>query len=684
MTNIRKGLAALALLAGTVAAPAAGAAPMLHGIDRAAMDTKVLPGQDFDAYANGGWEKTTKIPADRAGWSSFSVLYEIAAKRTRGLIEGAAAGKIQSPDAQKIGDYYSSFMDEAAIDKKGLAPLKPELDAIAAIHDAKSLAHVLGSDLRADVDPLNNTNFWTENLFGIWTAPGFTDSAHYTPYFLQGGLGLPNREFYLSKNPKMAAIREAYQAHIAKVLELAGIADAKSKADAIFALEMKIAKVQWSIVDSQDVVKNNNPWAATAFAKKAPGIDWSTYFAAAGLGHQKRFIVWQPSAITAIAKIVGEAPLSVMQSYLAFHQLNHYSGYLPKAFADERFAFYGKALSGTPEQSPRWKRAVSVTNVALGDAIGRLYAARYFTPAAKAEAKAMVANIIAAFGKRIDALNWMSPQTKAKAKAKLAVLYVGVGYPDKWKDYSALTVVRGDALGNYRRWEAFKLHNAIARLGKPVDRTEWSMTPQTVNAVNLPLQNALNFPAAILKPPFFDPEAGAAYNYGAIGAIIGHEISHSFDDQGAMFDSEGRLRDWWTKADFAHFHAAGDVLAKQYDGYKPFPDLAVNGQQTLGENIADLAGLTAAYDGWKASLNGKPAAMWHGFTGDQVFFIAYGQAHRSLARPAALRQQVLTDVHAPGRYRSDTVRNVDAWYKAFDVKPGAALYLKPDARVHVW
>ncbi len=450
------------------------------------------------------------------------------------------------------------------------------------------------------------------------------------------------------------------------------------------ALETAIAKTHWSLTDTEDPAKGNNPWTRADFARKAPGVDWTALFAAAGLGAQQRFVAWQPSAITGEAALIGSEPLETWKDLLAFHLIDRNSGLLPKAFVDERFAFYGKTLSGTPALAPRWKRAVGATNGALGEAVGRLYAAKYFPPADKAAVQAMVANIKAAFSRRIDALDWMAPATKTEAKAKLTALIVGVGYPDKWQDYSALRIVRGDALGNQMRADLFDTKVKLARLGRPVDRREWVMTPQLVNAVNLPVLNALNFPAAELQPPHFDPKATAAVNYGSVGAIIGHEISHSFDNNGAEFDSHGRLRDWWTKSDFAHFQASGQGLAKQFDGYCPFPDLCVKGEQTLAENIADVAGLSAAYDAWKMSLGGKPAPVVDGLSGEQQFFLSFAQTWRSKTREQALRQQLLTDGHAPAQYRAQTVRNLDAWYGAFDVKPGEKLYLTPSARVRVW
>lgn len=665
----------------------AAAAIEHHGVQTANMDTTVRPGDDFNLYANGGWLKQAVIPPDQAAWGSFSTLRDKAAKRTADLIEDIGK-ETNAPgsDEAKIADFYASYMDEAGIEAKGLNPIKPELDRIAAIATKTELARALGQSLRADVDALNNTNFYTENLFGLWVAPGFNDPDHYTAYLMQGGLGLPDREYYVGADAPMVSARAAYQAHISKIFVLAGLApaDADAKAATILALEIRIAQAHGNRADSEDVLKANNTWARADFAAKAPGLDWDAFFAGASLSKQPSITIWQPTAIPGIAAIVGDTPLAVWKDYLTFHLLNHNSPLLPKAFSDERFDFYGATLSGTPEQRPRWKRAVDATNAALGWAVGRNYAARYFPPAYKAQAQAMVDNIKAAFGRRIDALDWMSPKTKAKAKAKLVTLYVGIGYPDKWLDYARLDVVRGDALGNLMRSEEFEYRRNIARLGAVVDRSEWCMTPQTVNAVNLPLQNALNFPAAIMDPPFFDAKADRAFNYGAIGSIIGHEVSHSFDDQGSQFDDKGRLFDWWTAADFAHFKDSATRLADQYSLYSPFPGVSVNGRQTLSENIADVAGLSASFDAYRASLHGKPAPVIDGLTGEQRFFLAYAQTRQNATREATLRQQILTDGHAPSMYRAQAVRNLDAWYDAFKVAPGEHLYLAPSQRVRVW
>ena len=433
------------------------------------------------------------------------------------------------------------------------------------------------------------------------------------------------------------------------------------------------------------MLKADNPWNRADFAAKGagPGLG-GVLDGTAGLGATPRFIVWHPGAVTGAAALVASEPLDVWQDYLVYHALNHSSGTLPKAFADEQFAFYGTALTGTPQQSLRWKRALASANTAVSDAVGQVYVAKYFPPASKARAQAMVANIVSAFDVRISRLTWMAPATKAEARAKLKSLYVGLGYPDTWEDYVGLVIDPTDATGNALRAEEYAYRHRIAKLGGPVDATEWCMPPQLINAVNMPIQNAINFPAAILQPPFFDPQAADAVNYGAIGATIGHEISHSFDDQGAQFDAQGRLRDWWTADDLAHFKASSAALAAQYSAYRPFPDLGINGQQTLSENLADLAGLAAAYDGYRAATAGQPEPGGAAFTRDQQFFIAFAQSWRSKMREATLRQRLITDGHSPGEYRALTVRNIDAWYEAFGVKPGQTLYLAPDARVRAW
>jgi putative endopeptidase len=676
---------ALAVVMAAYAQDAPAPASETHGVTLANIDRSVKPGDDFNQYANGEWIKRTEIPADRGRVGVFTKLGDLANKRTAGLIEEIAqSNPPQGSSTRKVADLYNSYMDEAAIEAKGLAPLRPHLEAIAAIRDQRGLAYALGETLRADVDALNNTNFFTTNLFGLWVAPGFNDPEHYAAYLLQGGLQLPDREYYLAASEHMRNLRTQYQTHISAILKLAGFSDTDARATRILELEHAIAQTHRTLADNEDIHKANNTWTQADFPVKAPGLDWAEYFRGAGLNQQGSFIVWQPEAFAGESALVASTPLDTWKDWLAFHLIEAYGGVLPKALAEERFAFFGKVLSGTPQQRPRWQRGVFVVNGLLGDTIGQIYAQRFFSPEAKAQAEAMVANLVAAYRKRIEALSWMDPATKAEAQAKLSTLYVGIGYPETWHDYPSFEVKADDIFGNLWRGNLSEYRRQVARLGKPVDRKEWSMTPQTVNAVNLPLQNALNFPAAILQPPFFDPLAPAASNYGAIGSVIGHEISHTFDTEGSTFDSKGRIRNWWTPADLAHFEAATARLAAQYDTYKPFPDLSVNGRQTLAENIADVAGISAAYDGYHASLTGKTAPIQDGLSGDQQFFLAFGQNWGSKTREASLRQSVLTDPHAPAQYRADTVRNIDAWYAAFNVQPEEKLYLAPPDRVRIW
>ena len=678
-------LTAVVLLTLTLTRSTPLAAQHSTALDTAGMDRSIKPGDNFFGYANGAWLEHTEIPADRSSFGSSSILSELTSRRTVDLIQDAAKSNAPSgSETRKIGDYYRSFMDSTAIDAAGINPLKPTLDSIAAIHDRKDLAHFLGSTLRDDVDALNATNFYTENLFGLWVAQDLDDPVHYSPFLLQGGLGMPDRSYYLDSSSAMATIRDKYRAHVVAVLDLAKITDADTRSAAILGLETKIATAHASREASGEVTKGNNHWTRGDFSAKAPGLDWETYFTAAGLDKPAQFVVWQPGAVTGISALTAGEPLDAWKDYLTFHAIDSRAGVLPLAFGRESFNFFGAVLSGAQKQQDRWKRAGAATDDALGYAVGRLYVARWFPPAEKARAQAMVTNLIAAFRERIDRLDWMAPATKKEAKAKLAVLKVGVGYPDKWPEYAGLEVRAGDAFGNAERAGLFQYRHALDQLSRPVDRAEWVMTPQTVNAVNLPAMNAMNFPAAILQPPYFDPERPLAMDYGAIGAIIGHEVSHSFDNQGALFDARGRLHNWWTPEDFKHFQASATQLVKQYDAYKPFPDLAVKGQQTLSENIADVAGLAAAYDAYHKSLGGKPAPDADGFTGDQQFFVSFAQSWREKSREPSLRDQILTDGHAPDEYRASTVRNIDAWYRAFGVKPGETLYLAPADRVRVW
>jgi putative endopeptidase len=679
------GLAACSSPSQTSKPAGEGSPPAAHGLDLSAIDRSVDPGDDFYAFANGDWLARTEIPADRSTWGPSEAMSEDTAAKTRDLLEEAGrANPAENTVQQQAADYYASSMDAAGIEARGLAPLRPMLDAIAAIDTRARLARALGEALRADVDALNATDFHTDRLFGVWVTASMNEPSTSVPYLLQGGLDMPDREYYVADSPRMADVRRAFTAHVSRVLTLARVPSPDAAAAAVVALETRMARVHATRAQSLDVRRGNNPWPRASFAARAPGLDWGEFFAGARLDRAPTIVVWHPAATRGLSALVKSEPLAAWKHWLTFHAIDRNAAVLPEAFVDERFAFHGKVLNGTPQLAERWKRAVAATNAAIPEAVGQLYVARHFPPETKAQMQAMVANLIAAFGQRIDRLDWMSPVTKDKARQKLATLRVGVGYPDRWIDYARLRIAKGDAFGNKQRAELFEYERHLAKLGAPVDKGEWWMSPQTVNAVNLPLQNALNFPAAILAPPYFDPAAPPATNYGAIGAVIGHEITHSFDDQGAMFDAEGRLANWWTEEDLQHFQAAGAQLVAQYDAYMPFPDLHVNGTQTLSENIADVAGLATAYDAWRTSVSGATPPSLGGFDGRQQFFLAYAQSWLTKWREPALRQAVITDGHAPGEYRADSVRNLDAWYEAFGVMAGRTLYVPPDRRVRVW
>jgi putative endopeptidase len=676
-----RSLICIAAISLAIATPAQTPQPHGPAVVPAYMDTSVRPGDDFYLYANGMWEENTQIRPDRASESPASDLYDQHEQKLQNLIQDAA--KAQDQNSRRIAAFYHSYMDEAAIEAAGLKPLQQHLNAITAITNKQQLARALGETLRADVDALNMTNFHTANLFGLWVAPGFDDSDHYHAYLMQGGLVLPDREYYLSDSSAMRAIRTKYEQHVATILKLAGLDDTDKRAARIVALEHAIAQSHWSLAEDNDVHKANNIWKPADFSSKAPGLDWTEYFRAAGLDKQSSFYVWQPSAFTGESALVASTALEDWKDWLAFHTIELYASVLPKAFADEEFSFWGKTLNGVSVEQPRWKRAVAVTDAHLPSEVGRLYVQRYFPPEVKAQVQAMVSNLVAAYRHRLEGITWMASATKAQAIAKLDALYVGIGYPDRW-DEENYEVKPNDIVGNLSRSRLTKLQRERALIGTAVDRKRWCMAPQTINAVNLPLQNSLNFPAAILQPPSFDFHAPAAANYGAIGAVIGHEISHTFDSEGSAFDSKGRMRNWWTKADFAHFNAVSARLVAQYDAYKPFPDLAINGTQNLAENIADDAGLAAAYDAYKASLHGGAAPVQDGFNGDQQFYIAFAQSWAGKLRDSALRNEILTDTHSPDHWRVPEVRNQDPWYKAFDVKPDEKLYLAPKDRVQIW
>ena len=683
-TSLLGGSAALALalvgLMGTNPALAETAAPASKptfgdwGIDTQGMDLSVKPGDDFNKFVNGQWEAKTEIPADRSSWGGFAVLRDLSDQRTLAIIEDAAkqnapAGSI----AQKVGDFYASFMNEAAIEARGMEPVKPMLAKIDTLTTRDDLARALADNVKLNLgSPIE-----------IGVELDLKDNSKYGVYVGQGGLGMPNRDYYLVDNDRFKATRAKYKTYIADTLKLAGFTNAEARAEAIYGLEEKIAKGHWTSAESRQIDKLYNPVATANLDKDYAGLNWSTYMQTAGLAGQPQVIVTQPSAIKAALALVANEPIDVWKDYLRFHTLKAASPMLSKAFVDLNFG-WAQTLSGTPKLKDRWKRGVDLVNGTMGEAVGQIYVARYFPPEAKAKADELVQNLIKAMDARLANLAWMSPETKVKARAKLAAFTPKIGYPDKWRDYSALTVDRNDLWGNVIRATEFEYQRQLGKMGKPVDRSEWLMTPQTVNAYANPLMNEIVFPAAILQPPFFDPKADDAVNYGGIGAVIGHEISHHFDDQGRKFDMKVNLTDWWTKEDVARFDVLAKRVVDQYGSYEPLPGKKVNGELTLGENIADLAGITVAYDAYKMSLKGKKPPKLGGYTADQRFFLGFGQVWRNKYREPILLQQLTTDPHTPGHFRPYVVRNIDAWYSSFGVKPGEKLYLKPEDRAHIW
>ena len=652
-------------------APADADKPQIgtFGFDMAGRDLSVKPGADFYDHASGTWAKTTEIPADRAAYGMFHVLQDLSLTRTREILDDAA----RRP-GDKAGDFYASFMNEAAVTARGAAPVKPWLKAIAGANDKTALAVEMGKLQRRGVG----------TLFGMGVGQDDKAPDQYIVGFRQAGLGLPDRDYYLKDDAKLASVRTAYQAYLARLLTLAGEANADARAKAVFDFETRIATAHWPLEESRDADKTYNKLTPAEFAAKAPGFPWHAYAQALGIPPVSALLVAQPTALAGEAKAWEAAPLAVLKDYAMLRTLRTYSPYLSRDFDKATFDFYGTALTGAPEQQARWKRGVTLVSNGMGEAVGQAYVAKYFPPEAKAQADALVKNLIAAMGDRLRKLEWMAPETKQKALAKLASFTPKIGYPDTWRDYSALRIERGDLVGNVARADEFDFQRDLDKLGKPIDRGEWFMTPMTINAYANPTMNEVVFPAAILQPPFFDPKADPAVNYGGIGAVIGHEISHHFDDQGRKYDATGKLTDWWTPQDVTRFKTFTDRLVAQYDAYEPLPGLHVKGGNTLGENIADLAGLTVAIDAYHRSLGGKPAPVIDGVTGDQRFYYGWAQVWRQKLREPAARQQLLSDEHAPGHQRVLTVRNLDPWYAAFRAKPGDPLYLAPAERIRIW
>ena len=649
------------------------------GIALEYVEPTVRAQDDFFQHLNGKWLKTVEIPADKSSWGAFYKLHDDTQPQLRAIIEKSAAVKNAQAgsEVQLIGDFFASYMDEARLEQLGIAPLKGELANIAAIKDKAELPATFARLGRLGVNV----------PFGFYIHQDAKDSTKYVADLYQGGLGMPDRDYYLkADDAKLADTRAKYQQHVEKMLALSGDKNAAANAKAIVDLETELARVQWTKVENRDPIKTYNKVELAKLADIAPGYDWNAWLGAAGIaGKTDYVIVSQPSYLKGMAEIVNRVPLETWKVYLQQHLVNGYASYLSKAFVDQRFAFHGTVLSGAPKLEPRWKRGVSTVEGALGDAVGKLYVKEHFPAERKARMEALVKNLLEAYRQSIDTLDWMSPATKKEAQAKLAKFNPKIGYPNKWKEYAALSVKRDDLVGNVMRSREVEYNRELNKLGKPIDRDEWMMTPQTVNAYYNPELNEIVFPAAILQPPFFDMNADDAVNYGAIGAVIGHEISHGFDDQGSQYDGDGNMRNWWTEEDGKRFAEKTKVLVQQYASYSPLPGYNVNGELTLGENIGDNSGLAIAHKAYKLSLKGKKAPVINGLSGDQRFYMGWGQVWRAKMREPAQINQVKTDPHSPAQFRANgTLKNQPGFYEAFGVKEGDKMYLAPKDRVIIW
>ena len=635
------------------------------GVDLSTRDMSVKPGDDFQKYASGIWLKNTQIPADKPEASSFYELFDLSQDQLKDLVTNA-------PADSKYGALYRSMMDEAAVEAKGIAPLKADLARIAAIKTKADAVRFMGA-----------TNYgFGKTLFGIGLRPDTADASMNSLNVSQSGLGLPNRDYYLK--PDFKKQRDAYRAYAERTFTAIGNPDPAAAADRLLAFETAIAQVSWPSADRRNIDKTNNPMSSAELAKYAPAFPWAAYFAGAKVPAQKRVIVRENTAIKAIADIYAKTPLSTLKEWEAFHTVFQASPYLNKAMVDSRFDFV-KTLSGVDQQLPRWKRAITLVDGSMGELVGQDYVAKYFPPSSKAKMVELIGNLKAAMAARIQGNSWMSPATKTAAVEKLGKMSVMVGYPDKFRDYGALSIDPNDLFGNVERAERFNAEYELEDLGKPVNHKKWGMNPQEVNAYNGGGENKIVFPAGILQPPFFDPNADDAVNYGAIGAVIGHEISHGFDDQGRKYDSSGNVRDWWTAEDNQRFNAEAKVFGDQYAKFEAVPGAFVNPALTMGENIADFAGISVALDAYHRSLGGKPAPVLDGLTGDQRFFLSFAQVWREKQRDEALRSQVTTDPHSPGRFRVlGPIRNVQAWYDAFGITPDNPMYIPPEKRAHIW
>jgi putative endopeptidase len=657
------------------AAPVSLASPKYGtwGFDKTGMDPSVKPGDDFYRFANGKWDDRTEIPSDRTRYGNFDKLSELSENRVRAIVEDAAAGKLQDPDAAKIGAAYGSFMDEALAEKLDARPIAPELAQVRAVKTKDEFTTLMGK---------GNVAGFT-SILPVGITIDAKSPMKYAVVTGTGGMGLPDRDYYLQ--PSFAEKKAKYLAYVEQMLTLAGWENPAANAKAIVDFETRLAEASWTRVERRDRDKTYNPMSPAELNAMTPGFDWNRYLAANELPGVPRVIVTTNTAFPKFAKIYAETPLETLKAWQAFHVADNAAPYLSKRFVDASFQFRNKELAGQPEQQPRWKRAVNFTNGAVGESVGRVYVARYFPPESKAKMDALVGDIRTALKARIEKLPWMGDDTKAKALEKLSKFTVKIGYPQTWRDYGPLTLKRDDLYGNVLRSSVYEWRRDVARLNGPVDKAEWGMTPQRVNAYYNFANNEIVFPAAILQAPFFDPDADPAINYGGIGGVIGHEISHGFDDQGRKSDGDGVLRDWWTAEDAAKFKVQSDRLGAQYSAFEPLPGAKVQGGLTMGENIGDNGGLSLALDAYHASLKGKPAPVIDGLTGDQRVFLGWAQVWRQKARDEALRQQVVTDPHSPALYRvNGTIRNVDGWYEAFGVKPGDKLYVPPEQRVKIW
>ncbi|HEY0016864.1 MAG TPA: M13 family metallopeptidase [Longimicrobium sp.] len=656
---------------------AAAPSPSLAlGVDTAGFDRGVRPQDDFFAFVNGGWIRNAQIPADRTSIGTFLVLRDNAQAALRAIIDSvSAAPNAAGTEGQKVGDLYRSFMDTARIDQLGAAPVQGDLRRIAAVTGREQYPQLFADMRRMGVG--------TPFAFGVGQDQG--NSSRYAITVSQSGLGMPDRDYYLVDNERNTAVRQAYATYLETLLRLAGTPDAANAARRVLAFETAVARVQWDRTRNRDRNATYNPTAMADLQARTPGFRWAPYFSAAGLPGVDSVIVRQPDYFNAIDALLAATPVEDVKTYLATRMLDGAAQFLSRDFREARFAFRSRTLSGQEQERPRWQLGVGVVEGSLGEAVGRLYVQRHFSPESKARMEELVDNLMAAYRDAIDELEWMSPATKAQAQDKLASFSVKIAYPDTWRDYSSLEIRPDDLLGNVRRSVAYEYADMIGRLGKPVDRTEWGMTPQTVNAYYNPVNNEIVFPAAILQPPFFNLQADDAVNYGAIGAVIGHEISHGFDDQGRKSDGQGNLRDWWTAEDAAAFEQRATMLVNQYGAFEPLPGVRVNGRLTLGENIGDVSGVAIAHRAYRKSLEGRPAPVIAGFTGDQRFFLGYAQVWRTMYRDQALRQMVLTDSHSPGMFRTNGVlANLPAFYEAFNVRPGDRMYLPPEQRVKIW